>query len=752
MGLWQAIRSLQKPSTLLIMKRLLFILLMGIVSHGFAQFDQAQWAEKFADSYQFAKSFELWSKLATEADFSETDRPHFIRRARVTAMKSGLYADALKWSTELIATTSVEYADIEAHVQLLRVNGKQSDVPGFLQADGMDSLYGAQLVSLIATQQAIDGLTKDSMAFEVIRFRPNAKGSEFAAVPYGSGLVFQSTAVDPGITPQKDGWSGKYFTELMLIPDTAVAEPHFTWKEQLKGQDLFLDFGHARTHDGPVAFDAEQDFAVLTRNHSELDSLAAIRLSHLRLEFFWKRPWGWEPARPFSWNSSRYSCGHGAFDLDGNLIFMSDMPGGLGGMDLYRSRWEDGDWSKPENLGDAVNTAGNESFPYISASGFLYFASDGHSGIGGMDVFVHPTGSDYVEHLAAPINSAADDFAFVIDEAKGRGWLSSNRENQTDAIYQVNGKALTGKIEVVVQACDGSPIANAAVELTDGKTANVQSMLTDENGMALLYGWLGGQYAIGLKAFPGMAVPPSQNILLSEDSARIVLDMNFASKQNSLVVIDEQGAPTEGVLLTFEDAQGEQANFVTDAQGRFEWDAASQEDDYVSVKTVLINYNDVTHEFMAPPPGCLLSISDTLTLIPWTADIERIDLANILYDLGSAALRDESKRELDKLVAYMKERPGIRVELSSHTDCRNDEGHNQRLSQQRADGCVDYIIRKGIDSKRILAKGYGESRLLNACSDVATCECAPLNVINCVPCTEALHQQNRRTELRLLAY
>lgn len=724
---------------------------MGVASHGFAQFDKAEWAEEFAETYQFAKSFELWSKLAADADTTESRQIHFIRQARITALKAGLYSDALEWSAALIGADSLEFVDIEAHVQLLRLNGRRAEIPGFLQAETMDSLFGPQLLSLIAAQQTIDGLTKDSLAFEVMPFRPNAKGSEFAAVPYGAGLVFQSTAVDPGITPQKDGWSGKYFTELMRIADTADAEPHFSWKEQLKGQDLFLDFGHARTHDGPVAFDAEEDFAVLTRNHSELDSTAEIRLSHLRLEFFWKRPWGWEPARPFPWNSSQYSCGHGTFDAEGNLIFMSDMPGGFGGMDLYRSTWEDGDWSKPENLGAAVNSPGNESFPFVSGSGFLYFASDGHPGIGGLDVFVHPIGSDFIEHLGTPINSAADDFAFIIDEINGAGWLSSNRRDQTDAIYRVKGKALTGKIEVVVQACDGSPIADAAVELTDGRTTHVQSMLTNENGVALLYGWLGGQYEIGLKAFPGMDAPPSQNIELIEDSVRIVLDMNFASKQNSLVVVDENGAPTEGVLLTFEDAQGVEANFVTDAKGRFEWSAASQSEDFVRVKTVLINYNDVTHEFMPPPPGCLLSIADTLTLVPWTADIERIDLANILYDLGSAALRDESKRELDKLVAYMKERPSIRVELSSHTDCRNDEGHNQRLSQQRADGCVDYIIRKGIDSERILAKGYGESRLLNACSDVATCGCAPLNVINCLPCTEALHQQNRRTELRLLA-
>ena len=733
------------------MKRLLLFLFFGCLGTAHAQFDKARWAQEFNDSYQFARAFELWSALAEESDSTNTARLHYIRQASNAALKAGLAAEALQWSQALVQSDSVTVEDVEMHLQLLRMNSVATAIPELLQGEAFLHLPETDINRLIAVQQNLDRLVLDSIGFEVSRYRPGAKGNEFAAVPFGAGLVFQSTAVDPGITPRKDGWSGKYFTELMFIPDTNVAEPRFSVKQQLKGEDLFTAFGHARTHDGPVAFDTEQDFAVITRNQSALDSTTEVRLSHLRLEFFWKREWGWEPARDFPWNSSQYSCGHGTFDTEGDLIFMSDMPGGYGGMDLYQTRWEDGDWSRPENLGPAVNTGGNESFPHVSRSGFLYFSSDGHPGMGGMDVFVHPLGSNHVERLGTPINSVADDFALVLDESSGNGWMSSNRDNQTDAIFSVRGKPMTGSIQISVQACDGSAVAGATVNVIDERHGTVQSYATDEEGEVKAYGWLGREYEINMESFPGMDAPPSQQLSLQGASEQVLLDMNFASKQNSLVVIDENGMPTEGVLLTFQDAAGESANFVTDANGRYTWSAASQSEDYVQVKTVLINYNDVIHEFTPPPPGCLLSIADTLELEPWTADVERIDLANILYDLGSAALRMESKRELDKLVAYMKDRPGIRVELSSHTDCRNDERHNQKLSQDRADGCVAYIIQKGIGPERILAKGYGESRLLNACSDESTCGCAPLNVIGCVPCSEELHQQNRRTELRLLA-
>lgn len=733
------------------MKRILLILLIGCVGAVQAQLDKVHWAQEYTDTYQFARAYELWSTIAEEADSASDQRIHAIRQAATTAFKAGMSAEALRWSRALVLEDAILMADVERHVRLLRINGHADQIPQLLQGGAVDSLPAEEVRTIISREQRIDRMVRDSIAYEVRRYRPNAKGNEFAAVPYGGGLVFQSTAVDPGVTPMKDGWSGAYFTELMFVPDTAEPEPRFGWKQLLNDEDLFSEFGHARTHDGPVAFDAEQDFAVLTRNQTELDSLSQVRLSHLRLEFYWKRPWGWELARPFPWNSSQYSCGHGTFDAAGDVIFMSDMPGGYGGMDLYRTRWEDGDWSKPENMGSAVNTSGNESFPFVSPSGFLYFASDGHPGIGGMDVFVHPLGSKHVERLGSPINSTADDFGLVLDEPQGKGWLSSNREKQTDALYQVFGKPLIGVLEIEVKSCDGASLEGASISFVDQQTGAKQSWMTDALGMASAYGWLGRTYEVSVEPVPGMDAPPPTLVEVSEQRSNLLLEMNYTSKQNSLVVLDEEQNPAEGVLLTFEDAAGTSVSFVTDSDGRYEWSAASQPEDYVRVKTVLINYNDLVHEFIQSPPGCLLSISDTLVLEPWTVDEERIDLANILYDLGSAELREASKRELDKLVSYMIDRPLIRVELSSHTDCRNDEAHNQNLSQARANSCVRYIIGKGIAADRILAKGYGESQLLNDCSDASTCGCAPLNVIGCVPCSEELHQQNRRTELRLLA-
>jgi outer membrane protein OmpA-like peptidoglycan-associated protein len=113
-----------------------------------------------------------------------------------------------------------------------------------------------------------------------------------------------------------------------------------------------------------------------------------------------------------------------------------------------------------------------------------------------------------------------------------------------------------------------------------------------------------------------------------------------------------------------------------------------------------------------------------------------INLDQVLYDYNKWDLRPESIVELDKLVKYMKSND-LKVELSSHTDARGEDVYNEWLSQQRSNSCVNYIISKGISSTRIIAKGYGEYRLKNRCA-------------NGVECTDAEHQKNRRTELRIL--
>ena len=177
--------------------------------------------------------------------------------------------------------------------------------------------------------------------------------------------------------------------------------------------------------------------------------------------------------------------------------------------------------------------------------------------------------------------------------------------------------------------------------------------------------------------------------------------------------------------------------------------------DYAAVHVSLINYWDGYQGFEQPPAGCPMSIQKTIALRPKTKESEVISLESIQYDNDSDELRDKGKLELDKLISIMNDPKwtSYRIEFSSHTSCLFTESHNLDLSQRRSQSCVDYIVSKGIDPSRIVAKGYGESQLLNECADFVTCGCEDENKQidpNCQECTEAQHQANRRTELRLL--
>jgi outer membrane protein OmpA-like peptidoglycan-associated protein len=189
-------------------------------------------------------------------------------------------------------------------------------------------------------------------------------------------------------------------------------------------------------------------------------------------------------------------------------------------------------------------------------------------------------------------------------------------------------------------------------------------------------------------------------------------------------------------------------NRVTSEKGLFEWnDEIGLE--FWRVHVSLINFWDGYQEFKSPPSGCAMSIQKTIQLRPITKQNERIALENIYYDLDKYNLRTEGMRELDKVVGYMQSHPAVRIELSSHTDCRNSSGYNETLSQNRAQSCVDYIVSKGILAERIVAMGYGERVLVNHCSDDYSCECNE-DQSGCQICDEKFHQANRRTELKLL--
>lgn len=194
-------------------------------------------------------------------------------------------------------------------------------------------------------------------------------------------------------------------------------------------------------NDGPAAFSHDGNLVVYSRN---IDAEVRTKNifdpnNNLGLYFAELKEGEWIPTAEFPFNNMEYSITSPCLSPDGQtLYFGSDMPGGFGGADLYRSELVDGEWNEPINLGPPINTKGNEVYPFVAKNGDLFFASDGHGGLGKKDIFVSRfTGSGWIKpvHLEAPINSEEDDFGFITNDEFSAGYFSTGR-GKTDDIYQ----------------------------------------------------------------------------------------------------------------------------------------------------------------------------------------------------------------------------------------------------------------------------------------------------------------------------
>jgi outer membrane protein OmpA-like peptidoglycan-associated protein len=199
------------------------------------------------------------------------------------------------------------------------------------------------------------------------------------------------------------------------------------------------------SHEGPGSFTKDFSTLYITKTVTSAKSKSQKRLKTLQIFVTKKDSTGnWKvPVSAFTFNSFQYSTGHPSISKDGNRVyFMSDMPGGKGGTDIYYTqKQKNGTWGKPVNLGKPVNTSGNELFPFISDDSVLYFSSNMHPGMGKLDIFSTKQVSDSLwtepENMRPPINTIGDDFGFVKDSKGNRGFLSSDRFNGkgADDIY-----------------------------------------------------------------------------------------------------------------------------------------------------------------------------------------------------------------------------------------------------------------------------------------------------------------------------
>lgn len=583
--------------------------------------------------------------------------------------------------------------------------------------------------------------------FKINNLKINNEQSDMGAAYYQHGrVVFASSR--PSARPVYREWkkSKLPFYDLYIsnIVDTVQLDD-----PQLLAWDINQHF-----NEGPATFSADGEFMVYTSNFYDIDGVKRLKLVSSVVN---SKGWGAPVELPF--NNVSYSVGHPTLSYDGRtLYFASDMPGGFGGVDIYKvTRTLEGVWGYPENLGEKINTKGDDLFPFIHNSGLLFFSSNGRGGMGGLDIFVAnmTAGSVTVEALEAPINSTADDFSFIMAEDQKTGFFTSNREGGKgdDDLYSfTNNKDFKSSIVLngVVTDVNGQPINGTLVELQD-ENGNILATSTCEADCAFNFQIEPNKKYFVVAKKEGF-YDTKEEISASGEEKEVTKNLKLAKiVKMALVgkVTDEAtGNPIPNATVTvFDNVTKKKEVYTTDANGSFRhlmnnkrlnenavFDIQLEADKYLTITRTYKRTLDKEGDYN-------LSLESNMRMSKIQTGVTKledlIDVKPIYYDLGSAEIRPDAAKELDKIVEVMNLNPTMQIELGSHTDSRGSDEANQTLSHLRAENAADYIKKRISNPERIYGRGYGETKLLNKCK-------------NNVQCSDEEHQKNRRTEFKII--
>jgi outer membrane protein OmpA-like peptidoglycan-associated protein/tetratricopeptide (TPR) repeat protein len=759
-----------------------------------------RFAHKQYERMKYAHAIEQYENALNYLDANQTVLKNLANSYyNVGDMKNAQRVYA-KFFNDTTGTAEKDDKAIFEYAQTLAQNGQYQNAAVWFgkydQLVGNKDSRGAEMAK--AYKDGINNLVKDSLLYSVKKLSFNSAQSDFGPAFYGNGIVFCSARNMENGVRRVHSWNNAAFLDMYYI-DTASFNK-WAYQTDLSEEDStsntysyksanamlhsdeiqytnndsyrvgyyahmykekreidpsaqakpFSSTLNTKFHDGPATFNKNQDMIIFTRSNSK--GKDKNKVSHLKLFIGYKDENGkWGNIQEFPHNSNEYSVGHPSLSDDGKVLyFSSNMPDGYGGSDIYKSLFNEGKWSKPVNLGATINTAGNELFPYIDMSNVLYFSSNGHPGLGGLDLFKFE--KEKLVHLDYPISSKKDDFGIAVWDNGRKGYLSSNRQygGYDDDIYMftaVKNIKLQGKVfDKITQKL----IPGSIISLKDTAGTVLASTVADSVGFYQLEVDYDQYYKItGSRRnyFDSTEQVTTYNILDEVVKQDLYLWNKLDVALVGQVTERETGVPLDSVHVIIKDKRTNKELFSmhTLADGRFR----EILEELRLKDSISFNINLSKEKYLTKNVSFAALISDTVVNLHKNLDLvmdkiqvgvdigKLLDLQPIYFDLGKWDIRLDAAQELDKMVEVMLEHKAIAIELGAHTDCRGGAKYNLDLSDKRAKSSAEYIISKGVDVSRIYGKGYGETKLINHC------ECEGNKV---VPCNEEEHALNRRTE------
>ncbi len=621
-------------------------MLLSIINNAFGQETKLNKADKKYDKYSYIDAIEIYEKVA-EKGYKSVEL--FQKLGNAYYFNSDL-PNASKWYGALFnlnETVEPEYYFRYAQALKAEENYEKSNYYMELFNEKTTDSRGKLFNENKNYLKDIEAVTPK---YKINKTDINSEFYDYGPSFFGNQIVFTSSRSEGNLYSKIHDWTKQNFTDLFVaqIDSTGKLENVTNFSTTINTK--FNESSPVFTKDGKTMYFTRNNYNDGKKRKSDDKE---IMEKIYRAEFINGE---WTNVKELPFCSDNYKTAHPALSPDEKtLFFVSNMPGTIGNADLYQVAIKsNGSFGKPENLGPTINTEGRETFPFVAADNTLFFASNGHPGLGGLDIFEAKfINNGYAKpvNVGKPINSSMDDFGYVVN-SDNLGFFTSNRTGGTgfDDIYTftICTHLLSG---VITDAETNEILINAKVVLFDDKMNEISETYSSDKGV----------YSFKI-------------------------DCN-------------------------------KAYFVR----------ASKEEYETSEKP----FGPVTETGKSE-----LNIELKRNVFPIQVGTDLAKLFNIsiiYFDLDKWDIRQDAAEDLEKILAVMNKYPEMTIDIRSHTDSRQTHAYNELLSDRRAKATLEFMVKSGINRNRLTAKGYGETQLVNQCSDG-------------VLCSEEEHQKNRRSE------
>lgn len=339
----------------------------------------------------------------------------------------------------------------------------------------------------VLNKSMFNDLVADKGAYKITHLDINTAAEDFGTSYYKDKMVFASSRSAPKMIQRNSNRNGLPY---LNIYEADVRDG------QLKASENFDKSLNGKMNDGPATYTADGNYMAFTRNNRDVKR--KDKVVNLEIYFRTNTDKKWSEPKPFFLNNKEYSVGHPCLTTKGDtMYFTSDMPGGFGKADIYRTTKDaKGEWTRAENLGNQINTEGDEVFPFYNGNmGALFFSSNGRYGLGGLDVFICSINGQKVDNVynaGAPLNTQNDDFAVVVDSKTKKGYFSSNRSGGSgdDDIYTIDlleelkfGKRIIG----IAKDKSEHAIPQTFITLQDEKGTTMDTLTTKDDGAYVFF-------------------------------------------------------------------------------------------------------------------------------------------------------------------------------------------------------------------------------------------------------------------------